>query len=121
LKEDGAPSTRHPFDLEERTARFGEGIVRFAKKIPRGPANDRIIDQIVGSGTSVGANYREANASVSRKDFRFSISRCLKEAKEAKFFLRMAAASEPELANDARTLYREGHELQLIFASMFDK
>src|SRR4030095_16280015 len=43
---------RHPFDFEERTAMFGEKIVRFAKRIPRGPINDRLISQIVGAGTS---------------------------------------------------------------------
>ena len=115
----GAP--KHPFDLEERTARFGEAIVRFSKKIPRSPTNDRLIDQLVGCGTSIGGNYREANGSFSKKDFRFSISRCLKEAKETKFFLRMIAASEPQLAGEARVLYREGHELQSIFGSMFGK
>src|SRR6266702_2552442 len=62
----GESAARHPFDLEERTARFGETIIRFAKKIPRGPGNDRLIDQLVGCGTSVGANYREANESNSK-------------------------------------------------------
>jgi four helix bundle protein len=114
-------TNRHPFDLEERTARFGEAIVRFSKRIPREPSNNRLIDQLVGCGTSVGANYREANASVSGKDFRFSISRCVKEAKETEFFLRMVVASEPKLVEEARTLYREAHELLLIFASMFRK
>jgi four helix bundle protein len=107
LKEDSAAteSSRHPFDLEERTARFGEAIVRFSKQIPRGPANDRLIDQLVGCGTSIGANYCEANGSVSKKDFRFSISRCVKEAKETQFFLRMVAASEAQLVEEARALY----------------
>src|SRR5437667_12607045 len=76
---------RHPFDLEERTAIFGEKVVRFSRKIPRHPTNDRLIDQLVGCGTSVGANYREANEGVSKKDFRHPISRCAKEAKETKF------------------------------------
>ena len=70
---------RHPFDLEERTAAFGEKIVRFSKTIPRHPTNDRLIDQLVGCGTSVGGNYCEANEGVSRKDFRHPISRCVKE------------------------------------------
>ena len=112
---------RHPFDLEERTAVFGENVVRFSKKIPRGPGNDRLIDQVVGSGTSVGANYREANEGVSKKDFRHPISRCIKEAKETKFFLRMIVASEPQLAEEARVLYREANELFLIFCSMYRK
>ena len=109
---------RHPFDLEERTARFGEAIVRFCKKIPRSPANDRLIGQLAGAGTSVGANYCEANESVSKEDFRNTIARCAKEAKETKFFLRMVAASEPQLADEARMLYREAKELHLIFCAM---
>lgn len=117
----GIDTSRHAFDLEERTARFGEATVRFSKKIPRNPTNDRHIDQLVGCGTSVGGNYREANASVSKKDFCFTISRCVKEAKETKFFLRMIAASEPRLIEEARALYREAGELHLIFASMFRK
>ena len=105
-------------DLEGRVAKFGEAIVRFARKIPRGPGNDRIIGQLVGAGTSVGANYAEATECLTRKDFISTITRVVKEAKEAKFFLRMSAAAEPSLAPDARVLYREGHELHMIFASM---
>ena len=111
----------HPFDLEERTAAFGENIVKFSRKIPRDPTNDRLIDQLVGCGTSVGGNYCEANEGVSKKDFRHPISRCVKEAKETKFFLRMVVASEPQLAEEARVLYREANELLLIFASMYRK
>ena len=117
----GNTSERHPFDLEERTARFGESTIRFCKKIPRTPENDRLIGQLAGCGTSVGANYCEANEGVSKKDFRNTIGRCVKEAKETKFFLRMIAASEPALAEDARQLYREAKELHLIFASIFRK
>jgi four helix bundle protein len=116
-----ASSGRHPFDLEERTARFGEAIIRFVKKIPRGPGNDRIIDQLVGCGTSVGANYCEANESYSKRDFLHSISRCSKEAHESKLFLRMAAGAEPKLVKEARILYREANELHLIFASIYRK
>jgi four helix bundle protein len=117
----GSGKARHPFDLEERTSRFGEAIVRFAKRIPRNPVNNRLIDQIVGCGTSVGGNYCEANEGISKKDFRFVIGRCVKEAKETKFFLRMIAAAEPELSADARELFREAKELHLIFASIYRK
>src|SRR6266850_6649626 len=111
----------HPFDLEERTAKFGEAMVRFSKRIPRDPGNYRLINQIVGCGTSIGANYLEASESISNKDFKWSISRCVKEAKETKFFLRMIAASEPTLAQEARDLYRECHELHMIFAAIYRK
>src|SRR5215813_11507603 len=99
LKESGDGDQRHAFDLEERTAQFGEALIRFCKKIPRGPENNRLIDQLVGCGTSVGANYCEANEGVSKKDFKNTIGRCVKEAKETKYFLRMIAASEPQLAD----------------------
>ena len=112
---------RHAFDLEERTAIFGENVVRFSKKVPHGPTNNRLIDQPVGCATSIGGNYCEANEGVSKKDFRHPISRCVKEAKETKFFLRMIVASEPQFAKEARVLYREAKELMLIFASIYRK
>ena len=83
------------FDLEERTALFGEAIIQFAKKIPQNPTNNRLIGQLVGAGTSVGANYCEADDGVSRKDFENKIGTCKKEARETKFFLRMVASAEP--------------------------
>ena len=117
----GNSEGKHPFDLEERTAQFGEAIVRFSKKIPRNPTNNRLIDQLVGCGTSVGANYCEADERVSEKDFRNVIGRCVKEAKETKHFLRMIAASEPSLKKETRSLFREARELHLIFASIYRK
>jgi four helix bundle protein len=122
LKEDSVPAPAlHPFDFEERTARFGEAIVRFSKRIPRSPTNDRLISQLIGAGTSVGANFCEASDSVSKKDFRHSAKRCIKEAKETRFFLRMIATSEASLAGEARSLYRESTELIRILASMCRK
>jgi four helix bundle protein len=115
----GNGEARHPFDLEERTVTFGEAVVRFVKNIPRSPGNDRLVGQLVGCGTSIGANYCEANERVSKKDFRNTIGRCVKEAKETKYFLRLIAAAEPRLADEARALYREAKELHLIFASMY--
>lgn len=120
---DGPPvsSNGQPWDLIERTAVIGEQIMRFGKKLPRNPSNNRLIDQLVGAGTSAGANYCEANEAVSKKDFKNTISRCVKEAKETKFFLRMVVASEPQLADEARPLYREAHELLCIFGAMRHK
>lgn len=118
LQETSRSTNGKPWDLAERSARFGEAIVVFARTVPRHPANDRLINQIVGAGTSVGANYCEANESVSQKDFLFSVSRCVKEAKETRFFLRMVVASEPHLAVTARPLWIEATELLRIFAAM---
>ena len=115
---DKAGGAAPPYDLQERTAVFGERIVRFAKQIPRTPVTDRLISQIVGAGTSVGANFCEASDSMSKKDFRHSAKRCIKEAKETRHFLRMIVAAEPALADEARLLYCEASELILILGSM---
>ena len=109
------------YDLEERTARFGEAIIRFAKRIPQSPVNNRLIDQLVGAGTSIGANYCEADDAVSKRDFRNKIGTCRKEAKETKFFLRMIATAEENLRAEARELWQEAKELHLIFCSIFRK
>src|SRR2546421_5959759 len=109
------------FDLEERTARFGEAIIRFAKKIPQNAVNGRLIEQLVGAGTSVGANYCEADDGVSRKDFKNKIGTCRKEARESKFFLRMVATAEPGMKTEARALWQEAKELHLIFSSIWRK
>lgn len=115
--EEEAPS--HVYDLEERTARFGEEIVRFSKKIPISPTNNRLIDQLVGAGTSVGANYCEADDGVSRADFRRRIGICRKEARETKFFLRMISTAEPSLKPEARELWKEARSLHLIFSRIW--
>jgi four helix bundle protein len=118
----GESPGKTPADLMERVALFGERIVRFAKKVPRGlnhPENNRLIDQLVGAGTSIGANYCEADDSVSRKEFKQKIGYSRKESKEVMFFLRMIAASEERLAEDARELWREAKELNLIFGSIW--
>jgi len=66
---EASPSSggEHPFDFEERTARFGEEIVRYSKRIPHSPTNNRLIDQLVGAATSIGANYCEANESYGQR------------------------------------------------------
>ena len=109
------------FDLEERTARFGEAVIAFAKKIPRNPVTLPLISQLVRSGTSVGSNYCEADDAVSKKDFRNKIGTCKKEARETKYWLRMIGGAEPDMKEEARVLWQEAKELHLIFASILRK
>ena len=78
------PRVKPVYDLEERTARFGEAVIDFAKTIPQGPTTDRIISQLIGAATSVGANYIEADDSVSKREFLKCIGTCKKEARETK-------------------------------------
>jgi four helix bundle protein len=107
------------YDLEERTARFGEAVIDFAKKIPRDPVTERIISQLIGAGTSIGANYVEADDSVSKKEFLKCVGTCKKEARETKFFLRMSVRVVPLLKPEARKLWMEANELHLIFAKIW--
>jgi four helix bundle protein len=106
------------FDLEERTARFGEAVIAFAKKLPKNPISTPLISQIVRSSTSIGANYCEADDAESKRDFRHKIALCRKESRETKHWLRMIVAAVPEVREDARTLWQEAKELTLIFAAI---
>jgi four helix bundle protein len=106
------------FDLEERTARFGESIIEFCKKIPLNPITSPLISQVVRSGTSIGANYCEADNAVSKKEFRLKIGTCQKEAKETKHWLRMIAAADSTHKEQARVLWHETRELHLIFCAI---
>ena len=109
------------YDLEGRTARFGEAVIGFAKSVPRNVVTLPLIGQLVRSGTSVGANYCEADDSVSKKDFRHKISICKKESRETKYWLRMIAAAETETKQKGRVLWKEANELHLIFAAIWRK
>lgn len=109
---------RRKFDLEERTARFGEDIIKFLKTIPVNPITEEIIRQLVRAGTSVGSNYCEADDCDSRKDFKFKIGLCRRESKESKHWLRMMAVAHEPSAPRARELWQEGKELNLIFGKI---
>src|SRR6266568_870469 len=113
------PCTKPVYDLEERTARFGETVIDFAKTIPQSAVTTRIISQLVGAGTSVGANYVEADDAVSKKEFLKNIGTCKKEARETKHFLRMAVRAVPELKPQARKVWMEAKELHLIFSRIW--
>ena len=109
------------YDLEDRTARFGENIIKFAKKIPKNPITTPLISQLVKAGTSVGANYCEADCAESKKDFEHKLGICKKESKESKHWLRMISIAVPELKDEAIILWREANELNLIFSSIVNK
>lgn len=109
------------YDLEERTAKFGEAIVKFAKKIPVNTVTQRIIPQLTAAGTSIGANYCEADDAESGKDFRHKIGICKKEARETKYWLRIVATAVLEAKEEARVLWQEAKELHLIFNSIYQK
>ena len=109
------------YDLEERTAKFGEETIKFAKIIPINPVTQRIIPQLVASSTSIGSNYCEADDAESGKDFKHKIGIAKKEARETKHWLRMIATATPELKEEAKILWQEAKEIHLIFNSISKK
>lgn len=109
------------YDLEERTASFGEAIIDLVKIIKENSANRSIIHQLVRSAGSIGANYMEADGAESKKDFKHKIAICKKEAKETKHWLRLLVKSNPEKQEICRKLWQEAQELTLIFSAICRK
>ncbi len=102
----------------ERTAKFGEAIIDFVHTVPDIPMNRPLINQLIRSGTSIGANYMEADGAESKKDFEHKIGIAKKESKEVLHWLRMIAKANPDKKEICRELWREDHELTLIFSAI---
>jgi len=103
------------YDLEDRTKKFSTQVIAFAKDLQKNNVNKNIIDQLLRSATSVGANYREANGASSKKDFKNKISLCRKETQETEYWLELLAESNPKEKEEIKRLWSEAHELTLIF------
>ena len=112
------PNDKKKYDLEERTAQFGEAIIELVKTFHQDSINSPLINQIVRAATSIGANYMEADGAESKKDFQHKISICKKEAKETKHWLRMIAKANPARRDECQKLLKEAQELSLIFSSI---
>lgn len=106
------------YDLEERTAKFGESVIAFVKDLSITHVTKPLISQLVRAATSIGANYMEADAAESKKDFKHKIGLSKKESKETMHWLRMMARACPEQKEICRKLWQEAHELTLIFSSI---
>ena len=111
------------YDLEERTAKFSENLIIFCKLCPKNVITIPLIDQLIRSGTSMGANYCEANGASSKKDFRNKIFICKKESKETQYWLRIIGSSldNENLRKDCQKLLQEARELGMIFSSIASK
>ena len=105
------------YDLEERTFQFSKNIINYIEKLPRSLTNVEIGRQLMRSAGSVGANYIEANESLSRRDFVMRVKISKKEAKETKYWLNLSA---PNKKNEHAKieLMCESEELIKIFATI---
>ena len=112
------PNDKKKYDLAERTSEFGAEVIIFVKSIKENNINRPIVNQLVRSATSIGANYMEADCAESRKDFIHKIGISKKEAKETTHWLHMLATAEPDETEKCRKLWQEAHELTLIFSAI---
>lgn len=113
--------TTKRFDLEERTLNFAKRVIDLVKKLSKNSVNFELISQVVRSSGSIGANYREANEALGKKDFYMRIRICRKEAKETCYWLELISHSNPEFRDEINPLITEGTEFIKIFSSMINK
>lgn len=103
------------YDLEKRTKEFSREVIQLLAKIRPNDINRNIVSQLIRAATSVGANYREANAASSKNDFRNKIHICRKEIQETEYWIELLAEASPESKEGLKKLWKEAHELTLIF------
>ena len=114
-------SNSRQYDLEERTLNFAKRVILFTSTLNKTIANIEIIKQLIRSAGSVGANYIEANESLSKKDFAFRVKISKKEAKETCYWLRLLSLTNESQAKEQTVLIKECSELMKIFGSILEK
>lgn len=107
--------------LDERTLEFAKRLLRLCKALPRSVTQDELVKQCVRSGTSIGANYREANDALGKKDFVYRLRISRKEAKETAYWLDLILESNPDLKDEIALLLKEVEELGRILSSIISK
>lgn len=112
---------KNKFDLEERTTEFAKRIVRLCRSLPKDSINNRLIGQITGSAGSVGANYREANDALGKKDFLLRLKISRKEAKETMHWLEIIEEANPEFKTRMEEIKKEAGELKNILSAIINK
>ena len=111
------------YELEERTFQFAKRSRIWIKSIQKSIANIEDCKQLVRASGSVGANYIEANESLSKKDFVYRIRISRKEAKECAFWIRLIMETNESIfdENEAKYLFNEATELKKIFSAIEGK
>ncbi|MBW1677912.1 MAG: four helix bundle protein [Deltaproteobacteria bacterium] len=107
--------------LEKRTRKFAVRMIRLSTRLPNTPEGRVIRNQITKSGTSIGANYREANRARSKADFKNKIAICESEASETQYWLEVIVDAEWLSWEQVRPEYEECSELLAIFTSIGSK
>jgi len=108
-------------EMKKRTKEFAKRIINLCRQLPETREGRLIGNQIFRSGTSVGANYREANETETKRDFRHKIGISRKEAKETNYWLKLVIEANPQFEGEIQPLLGESIELVKIFASIVEK
>lgn len=106
------------YDLEERTIKFAGDVLEACGTVRKTNATLPLLDQLIRSATSIGANYAEANGASSKKDFKNKIYLCKKESKETMYWLRLLASVDEINKENYISLWKEAQELTMIFATI---
>jgi len=109
------------YDLEERTLKFAKDCIDLYKKVEKNVINNELVKQSVRATCSIGANYREANDTITKKDFLHKSSICRREAKESKYWLELILHANQKLSKEIEPLIDEALQLARIFASISNK
>ncbi len=115
------PNTSRRYDLEERTLRFAQNTIKLCQLLPQHVVNRELVSQLVRASGSVGANYREANEALSKKDFGHRIKIARKEAKEAYYWLQLLEGANPSTSDETTRLLQEALELRKILSTIADR
>lgn len=109
------------YDLEERTLNFLKNTIKLSRKLTKNTVNIELLKQVIRSVGSVGANYREANESISKKDLNLRIKISRKEAKESHYWFQGLSEANPDLSLEIQLLIKESLELARIFTAIMNK
>lgn len=110
------------FDLEERTFIFARDVRIFVSKLPKNAMNSEDFKQLIRSSGSVGANYREANDALGKKDFLYRLRISRKEAKESHYWLRLICAAISDIhQSQIQKLMNEADEIKKILSAIIIK
>jgi len=113
--------SNHIFDLEDRTLIFAKRVIRLCKELSPSIVNSKLIDQLIRSSGSVGANYREANDSTGKKDFLFRLRISRKESKETVFWLELIIEANDSFRSKTEILIDECTQIRNILSTIINK
>ncbi len=110
-----------PYNLEDRTLEFAKSVIKLCQKMPQNVVNTKLVGQLVNSSGSVGANYREANEALGKKDFAHRLRISRKECKESTYWLELLKEANEKFSSEIDLLIAESREIRNILTAILNK